>query len=88
MSKKIKTTNTDISVETSTTLVVEIGEFCFEVDERFPWINVYRTVDFTKREYVTEIDEEDMPIFVEHGELERYCLKWYFNNVEIIADNQ
>lgn len=88
MSKMIKTTNTDITVETSTTLVVEIGEFCFEVDERFPWINVYRTVDFTKREYVTEIDEEDMPIFVEHGELERYCLNWYFNNVEVVTNEE
>lgn len=84
MSKMIKTTDADIKVETTTTLVVEIGELCFEVDERFPWINVYRIVDFTKREYVTEIDEDDMPIFVEHEELKRYCMNWYFNNVEII----
>lgn len=88
MSKMIKTTNTDIAVETSTTLVVEIGEFCFEVDERFPWINVYRTVDFTKREYVTEINEDDMPIFVEHEELKRYCLNWYFNNVEVVTNEE
>lgn len=88
MSKMIKTSNTDITVETSTTLVVEIGELCFEVDERFPWINVYRIVDFTKRESVTQIDDADMPIFVEHGELERYCLNWYFNNVEIVSDDE
>lgn len=88
MSKMIKTTNTDIAVETSTTLVVEIGELCFEVDERFPWINVYRTVDFTKREYVTEINEEDMPIFVEHEELKTYCLNWYFDNVEIVTEEE
>ena len=88
MSKMIKTTNTDIAVETSTTLVVEIGEFCFEVDERFPWINVYRTVDFTKREYVTEINEDDMPIFLEHEELKRYCLNWYFNNVEVVTNEE
>lgn len=84
----IKTTDTNIEVYTSTILVVQIGTLNFEVDERYHWIDVYRTVDFTKREYVTEIDEEDMPIFVENGELERYCLNWYFNNVEIIADKQ
>ncbi len=50
MSKMIKTTDADIKVETTTTLVVEIGELCFEVDERFPWINVYRIVDFTKED--------------------------------------
>lgn len=86
MSKMIKTTNTDISVATYTTLAVEIGDLCFEVDERFPWINVYRTVNFIKKEYVTEIDEEDMPTFVDHEELKRYCLNWYFNNVEIICE--
>ena len=85
MSKIIKTTNADITVNTSTTLVVEIGELCFEVDERFPWINVYKISDFVKKEFITEIDEDDMPIFVEHEELKRYCLNWYFNNVEIIV---
>ena len=85
MEKMIKTTNSDIKVDTSTTLVVEIGELCFEVDERFPWINVYKIADFVKKEFITEIDEDDMPTFVDHEELKRYCLNWYFNNVEIIA---
>lgn len=85
MSKMIKTTDTEVKVDTSTTLVVEIGELCFEVDERFPWINVYKIADFVKKEFITEIDEDDMPVFVEHEELQRYCLNWYFNNVEIIA---
>jgi len=88
MSKMIKTTDTDAKVDTSTTLVVEIGELCFEVDERFPWINVYKIGDFVKKEFITEIDEDDMPVFVEHEELKRYCLNWYFNNVEIIASNE
>ena len=85
MSKMIKTTDTEVKVDTSTTLVVEIGELCFEVDERFPWINVYKIADFVKKEFITEIDEDDMPVFVEYEELQRYCLNWYFNNVEIIA---
>ena len=34
----------------------------------------------------THVDEEDMPVFVEHKELKTYCLNWYFNNVEIISE--
>ena len=84
MSKMIKTTDTEVKVDESTILVVEIGTLSFEVDERFPWISVYVTGGESK-EFVTEIDEDDMPVFVEHEELKRYCLNWYFNNVEIIA---
>lgn len=83
MSKMIKTTDTDIKVDTSTILVIEIGILSFEVDSRFPWINVY-LIGGESKEFVTEIDEDDMPIFVEHEELKRFCLNWYFNNVEII----
>ena len=84
MSKMIKTTDTEVKVDESTILVVEIGTLSFEVDTRFPWISVYVTGGESK-EFVAEIDEDDMPIFVEHEELKRYCLNWYFNNVEIIA---
>lgn len=39
--EKIKTT--DVVTKTSSIIVVEIGKFSFEVDERYPWINVYLT---------------------------------------------
>lgn len=92
MSKLIKTTIVDLTVDTSTTMVVEIGELTFEVDERFPWIKVFRRTDdsWENREYITEINEDDMPTFVggeeSFAELKRYCLNWYFNNVEIVTD--
>lgn len=85
MSKMIKTTDTDIKIEESTILVVEIGTLSFEIDERYPWIDVYLTGGESK-EFVTQIDEENMPVFVEHEELKRYCLNWYFNNVEIVKN--
>lgn len=85
MSKMIKTTDTDIKIEESIILVVEIGTLSFEIDERYPWIDVYLTGGESK-EFVTQIDEENMPVFVEHEELKRYCLNWYFNNVEIVKN--
>lgn len=85
MSKMIKTTDTEVKVDESTILVIEIGTLSFEVDERFPWISVYLTGEESK-EFITEIDEEDMPIFTNHEELKRFCLNWYFNNVEIVKE--
>lgn len=91
MRKLLKTTVSDITVDTSTTMVVEIGELSFEVDERFPWINVYKTNDSRQlKEFIAEIDEENQPIFVgseeSFKELKAYCLNWYFNNVEVVKD--
>ena len=83
MSKMIKRTDTNIEVDTATILVVQIGTLSFEVDERYPWIDVY-SIGGENKEFIVQIDEEDMPVFVEHKELKRYCLNWYFNNVEII----
>lgn len=89
MSKMIKTTNTDIRVDTSSIMVVEIGDFSFEVDERYPWIDVYLTGGEHK-EFITQIDEDDTPLFSDseagYENLKRYCLNWFFNNVEIVKD--
>lgn len=87
MSKMIKTTDAEVKIDTSSILVVEIGSLSFEVDGRFPWINVY-AIGGEHKEFVTEIDEDDMPIFVEHDELKRFCLNWYFNNVEIVKSSK
>lgn len=85
MDKSIKITDTDMKIETSTILVVEVGTFSFEVDERYPWVDVYMTGNESK-EFVTQIDEENMPVFVGHEELKRFALNWYFNNIEIVKE--
>ena len=87
MSKMIKTTDTNIEVEISEILVVQIGTLSFEVDERYPWIDVYN-IGGENKEFITQIDEEDMPIFVKHEELKTYCLNWYFDNVEIVTEEE
>ena len=83
MTKMIKTTDTEMKIDTSSILVVEIGDLSFEKDERYFWIDVYLNGGENKK-FMTQIDEDDMPILIEHEELKRYCLNWYFNNVEII----
>lgn len=85
--KKIKTTDTDITVNTSTALIVEIGSLSFEVDERFPWVSVYLNSD-KRKELIDEIDEDDTPTIVEHQELKRVALNWYFSNVEIVSEEE
>lgn len=87
MSKMIKTTDTNIEVETSEISVVQIGTLSFEVDERYPWIDVYN-IGGENKEFILQIDDEDMPIFVQCEVLKRYCLNWYFNNVEIVSDEE
>lgn len=83
MNKMIKTTNTNINVETSNILVAEIGDFSFEKDERYHWIDVYMIGNENKK-FVAQIDEENMPTIVEHEELKIFALNWFFNNVEIV----
>lgn len=87
MSKMIKTADTNIEVDTATISVVQIGTLSFEVDERYPWIDVYN-IGGENKEFITQIDEEDMPVFVEHEELKTYCLNWYFDNVEIVTEEE
>lgn len=87
MSKMIKTTDTEVKIDTSSILVVEIGDLSFEKDERYFWIDVYSGSGENKK-FITQIDEDDMPILIEHEELQRYCLNWYFNNVEVIAKEE
>lgn len=83
MDKKIKTTNTDIAIETTRVDVVQIGTFSFERDERFPWINVYQIGNESK-EFIEEIDDEEIVTTFE--ELKIAALNWVFNNVEIVKE--
>lgn len=83
MDKKIKTTNTDIAIETTRVDVVQIGMFSFERDERFPWINVYQIGNEAK-EFIEEIDDEEIVTTFE--ELKIAALNWFFNNVEIVKE--
>ena len=88
MSKMIKTSNTDINIELSTINVVKIGDFQFEIEEGYPWVDVYLTGGECK-EFITQIDDLDgtpIPTGIDDEEFKAFCLNWYFNNVEIVKD--
>ena len=89
MEKMIKTTDTTVAVETSLIMAVKIGDFIFETEEPYFWIEVY-SVDGVNKTLIAEIDGDDMPVLSESEEgyedLKRVCLNWYFNNVEIVKD--
>ena len=83
----------NLKIDTTSTMVVEIENFTFEVDARFPWINVYKRIDdaWENRQYITEINEDDTPIFVESEEgyrqLIEYCTNWFLKNYKITKED-
>lgn len=84
MSKKIKTTDTNLRVDTSTCLVVDINGTRFVLDERYPWIEI---LELCNSEYYKNIDEIDEDFVTEIRTLEDLkvvAMNWYFNNVEIV----
>ncbi len=87
MSKRIKTTDADIRLNTTTIEVVEINGIRFQHDEQLPYVNVYACDDCGEDlDFLEEIEEtEDNPI-VDFEDLERVALNWYFNNVEIVKE--
>lgn len=82
----------NLEIDTTSIMAVEIENFTFEVDERFPWVKVYKRTDDTweNREYITEINEDDTPIFIDSEEgykqLIEYCTNWLLNNPRLVKD--
>lgn len=86
---KIKILSSSINnIEVSIPVInfTEISDLYFEIYEGFPWINVYKIKD-TRKEFLLEIDEDEVCRIVTNEDLKVYALNWFFNNVEIVADN-
>ncbi|MDZ4992922.1 ubiquitin [Clostridium perfringens] len=82
MTGKFITTNTNLEVRTTNIQVVEIGDLSFEMDERFPWVDIYLIGDEGRAEFLERIDEEEVLVGLE--ELRIFALNWYFKNVEVV----
>ena len=80
MSKRIKTTDSDIEVIESTVETVEINGFLtfkHGVDDEF--IDVYASVDDgCSEEYLDSFEMNKENTF------RNECINWYFNNVEVV----
>ena len=86
LSKKIRTTDTNTTINTNTLQVVTIGDFKFVHDELSPFIEVFITDD-EKDEYVDEIDQFELShSVIDHEDLKIVALNWFHNNVEFAKE--
>ena len=79
--------NGDIKVDISTVMVVEVGDLRFEMDERFPWINVFIT-DKTELGYSLIDEIEEIEPIIDHEDLAAVAMNYYFKNVNIVTERQ
>lgn len=79
--------NGDVKVNTSTIMVVEVGDLRFEMDERFPWINVFIT-DNTDLGYSLIDEIEEIEPIMNHEDLAVIAMNYYFENVNIATEKQ
>ncbi|MCC3668070.1 hypothetical protein [Terrisporobacter mayombei] len=79
--------NGDVKVNTSTIMVVEVGDLRFEMDERFPWINVFIT-DNTDLGYSLIDEIEEIEPIMNHEDLAVIAMNYYFKNVNIATEKQ
>ena len=79
--------NGDVKVNTSTIMVVEVGDLRFEMDERFPWINVFIT-DNTDLGYSLIDEIEEIEPIINHEDLAALAMNYYFKNVKIVTEKQ
>lgn len=77
----------DIKVELSTIMVVEVGDLRFEMDERFPWINVFIN-DNSDLGY-SKIDElEEIKPIINHDDLVVVAMNYYFEKVRMVTEKE
>lgn len=85
--KMIQTFTGDIKVEFSTIMVAEVGNLRFEMDERFPWINVFIN-DNSDLGY-SKIDElEEIKPIITHDDLVVVAMNYYFEKVHMVTEKE
>lgn len=77
----------DVKVDTSTVMVAEVGDLRFEMDERFPWINVF-IYDNTDLGYSLIDEIEEIESIMNHEDLAAVAMNYYFKNVKIVTQKQ
>lgn len=91
MKGKMKIADTNLEIRTTNQMVVEINSLSFILDEEFPWITVRTSTNGEFHEDIDEIDilNEDGSVQVNSlEELKIVAMNWYFNNVEIVKNEE
>lgn len=85
MNKKIKTTDTDLTVSTSKAIIVIIGMFKFSKEEFNAQINIY-SIGNECDEFIEYVYAEEKDYILDFKDLEVFALNWFFKNVEIVNE--
>lgn len=84
--KKIRLTNIDLTVNTTTLLVVTIDVFKFYKDTRNGWLQINLVAGGgDSEEFVDEVHGKEAATVNTIEDLKRFALNWIFNNVEIVS---
>jgi hypothetical protein len=86
MSKKISTTNDDITVTTGIALVVRVGSFKFVKEEDYPWIDIFM-IGNENDELLEQEDSDKANEIIDLTDLKIFALNWVFDNVEITKES-
>jgi hypothetical protein len=69
----------EFEINESLIYVIEIGDYIFEKDDRFQWIDVYkRNKDYKK--YIFEIDTDEVCSVYNTETLKHFCIEWFNKN--------
>lgn len=83
MSKLIKTSSINSEINTSTAMIIETLGLKFVLDERFPWVDIYKhSYERKEEEYIISVDTDES--IVEFDEFSAWVLNWIFENVEVV----
>lgn len=84
--KKIRVTNIDLTVNTTTLLVTTIDIFKFYKDTQNGWLQIDIVAGGgDSEEFVDEVYGKEAATVNDIEDLKRFALNWIFNNVEIVS---
>lgn len=75
----------DIKIDTSNIMVIDVAELRFQLDERFPWIDVLIMDDTdTGYSFVEQIELEEK-ISMTEEEFRVFSINWYLKHTEFLT---
>lgn len=85
MNKKITITDVNLSLRTSTAIIVQVGLIKFVKDKQYPWVDIFLTGGETD-EFVVQADTEKASKVIDLEDLKIFAINWVFENVEVVKE--